>query len=210
MACHDDLADQAVEVVLRIPDEDGRLDPTDRQTLEAKGRDLVFGRTPDGGVGPLKHRLAFVAWVVPLAEGRYRLDDPWIQHPFRMDEEDERAPGDLAFRDVFLARRLPDGSLLFDRVVQKANWRVDQWTLPLPVSSAAQYLTAVIARIEVNGGCIEADPWFVNFAWTFMPPDAGYDPTSDLNEAIDNIPRAEIERAMQAYQDGLGSDEEGT
>lgn len=210
MAFQDDLADRAVEVVLRLPNEDGTIDTTDRETLETETRELIFERAADGGIGELKHRLAFVTWVVLLAESKYRLEDLWHQHPLRMNDE-EKAPGGLAFRDVFLAQRLPDGSLLFDRVVQKANWRIDYWMLPSPSIICSPYLNAAVARIEAHGGCAEQDPWIRNWLWTFLPPETDYDPTSDIAGALQKIPRAEIERALREWQEEpQRSDEEST
>jgi hypothetical protein len=189
MACQDDLADRAVEVVLRLPNEDGMIDTTDRETLETETRELIYERDADGGIGELKHRSAFVTWVVPLAESHYRLEDLWHQHPWRMND-DEKAPGGLAFRDVFLAQRLPDGSLRFDRVVQKAHWRIDYWMLPSPSIFGSPYLNAAVARIEAHGGCAEQDPWIRNWLWTFLPPETDYDPTSDIADALQRIPRS--------------------
>jgi hypothetical protein len=31
--------------------------------------------------------LAIETWVVPLGEGRYRLEDPWHTHPLRLGED---------------------------------------------------------------------------------------------------------------------------
>lgn len=196
MAFHDDLADQAVEVVLRV-----REDQTDRTSL--KSGDVTFE-----------------TWVVPLEDNHYRLEDLWFQQPFKMmaieglDPDvsvEEQTPGGLAFRDIFLAQRLPDESLLFDRVVQKANWRIDNWMLPLSSESAWRYLTSIVERIEAHGGCIEPDPWFVNWLWTFMPSEADYDPTSDINETINNIPREELYPVARDYLEKVqGSDEEET
>jgi hypothetical protein len=65
MSFHD-LSDRAVQVVLRIPNEDGTFDTTDCETLETETQGLVFARSADGGIGELKHRLAFVTWVVQI------------------------------------------------------------------------------------------------------------------------------------------------
>jgi hypothetical protein len=159
------------------------IDATDLETLETETRELIFERDVQGGIGELKHRWAFVTWVVPLAEGNYRLEDLWHQHPLRIVDE-EKAPGGLAFRDVFLARRLPDGSLLFDRVVQKANWRIDYWMLPSPSLIGSAYLDTAVARIEAHGGFAAQDPWIRNWLWTFLPPETNYEPTSDIAEAL--------------------------
>lgn len=118
----------AVEVVLRFPDDHGVVDMTPLGTLEAHKHDLIFKRDADRGIGEPAHRSAFVTSVVPLGEGLYRLEDPWHAHPLKL-RDNEEAIGGLAFRDVFLAERLPDGSLRFDRIVQKGNWRVIDWFL---------------------------------------------------------------------------------
>jgi hypothetical protein len=183
MSSRDDFAKQTVEVVLRFPDENGIIDTTDCGTLEKEARSgLLFKRATDGGIGELAHPLAFVTWVVPLAENTYRIEDLWHRHPLRTNENEE-APGGLAFRDVFVARRLADGSLLFDRVLERAEWRIDYWMLP-PPSVWPQYLEGVVAKIEALGGYAEQDPWIGNWLWTFLPPETDYDPTTDIAEAL--------------------------
>jgi hypothetical protein len=47
MAFQDDLADRAVEVVLRLPNEDGMIDTADGETLETETRELIFERNAD-------------------------------------------------------------------------------------------------------------------------------------------------------------------
>ncbi len=111
-----------------------------------------------------------------------------------MDGEEE-APGGLAFRGILLAEPLADKSLRFDRVVQKARWRIDSWMLPSASLVQSQYLDAVVAKLELHGGCAEQDPWIGNWLWTFLPPETDYDRTNDIAEALERIPRAEIERA---------------
>src|SRR5262245_6731225 len=74
MPLRDDLADGTIEVVLRIPNENGMVDTADRDTLETETRFLTFERDAKKGIGELRHRLAFVTWVVPLGESKYRLE----------------------------------------------------------------------------------------------------------------------------------------
>ena len=199
MPLRDDFAKRTIETVLRIPGENGTVDATGRDTLETETRSLIFKRDAIGGIGELKHPLAFVTWVVPLGGDRYRLEDLWHGHPLRCNEETEETPGGLAFRDVFLARQLADGSLLFDRAVQKGAWRIDYWMLPAPSFVRSEYLEATLAKIEAHGGCAEQDPWIRNWLWTFLPPDANYDPTNDIDEVLRSIPRAEIEAAQNEF-----------
>jgi hypothetical protein len=186
----DTPADGILEVVLRFPDEDGTVDATGRETLETETRALTFVRTADGGIGELEHRMSFVTWVVPLGANRYCLEDLWHEHPLRQTGDDE-APGGLAYRDVFLARRLTDGSLLFGRIVERANWRVDYWMLPSESSVDSPFLSDVIAGVESHGGHVAQDPWIVNWLWTFLPPETDYDPTNDIAEALQRIPRTD-------------------
>jgi len=209
MDLRDDLADRMVEVVLRFPDENGIVDATGRHTLETE-KGLIFGRDADGGIGELKHRFAFVTSVVPLGAGTYRIEDMWYGHPFRMlgEEGEEKTAGGLAFRDVFLARPLADGSLLFDRVVQRGGWRLDYWMLPSPSFVHPRYLNEVVANVEAHGGCVEQDPWIGNWLWTFLPPETDYDPTSDIEEALRRIPRAAIEEAQKEFQERFQRSEE--
>jgi hypothetical protein len=55
------------------------------------------------------------------------------------------------------------------------------------------YLAPVFARIEEHGGFAEEDPWIGGgWLWIFLPPDANYDPTADINAAIKSIPRDEM------------------
>lgn len=199
-----------IEVVLRFHDENGIVDATGLKLLETETRSLIFKRAPDGGIGELKHRLAFVTWVVPLGEGSYRLEDLWHGHPARMsgDEDKQESPGGLAFRDVFRAERLTDGSLLFDRVLRKGEWRIDCWILPSPSFLRSHYFDGVVAQVEAHGGCAEPDPWMKNWLWTFLPPEADYDPARDIDEALQMIPRAEIEEAQKELQEILRRSEE--
>jgi hypothetical protein len=210
MPLRDDLGEGMIEVVLRIPNENGVIAPTDCDTLETETRFLIFDRDANRGIGELKHRLAFVTWVVPLGEGKYRLEDLWHGHPFRRNDEGV-APGGLAFRDVFLAKHLADGSLLFDRLVQKGEWRVDFWVLPDASFVRSEYLNAAVAKIEANGGCAEQDPWIRNWLWTFLPPETDYDQTSDIAQGLRRIPRVEIEAVQNTLlEQPRGSNEDPT
>jgi hypothetical protein len=116
------LAQTPVEVILRFPGEDGMVEMTDPRTLQSHKNGLTFKRSETGGIGERTHRFAFVIWVVPLGEEQYRLEDPWHTHPLKLTDKEE-AIGGLAFRDVFLAERLADESLRFDRIAQKGNAR---------------------------------------------------------------------------------------
>jgi len=201
VAIQDDLADRTIEVVLRFPDENGIVDATGRETLERE-KGPIFKRDSNGGIGEVKHRFAFATPVVPLGADNYRLEDLWYGHPFRTMGE-EKGAGGLAFGDVFLARPLADGSLLFDRVVQRGGWRIDYWMLPSPSFVQSHYLIDVVAAIEAHGGCAEPDPWIENWLWTFLPPETDYDPAIDIAEALSRIPRNEIERAQNELLEKL-------
>jgi hypothetical protein len=194
----DDLADRAVAVVLRFPDQNGAIDTTDREILERETLALTVRRSADGGIGELAHPLARVTWVVPLGEGNYRLEDLWHRHPLRMIAEDE-APGGLAFRDVFVAEPLADGSLRFDRLVQKAEWRVDYWMLPSSSFIESPYLQSAVVKIEAHGGRAEQDPWIGNWLWTFLPPEADHDPSNDIADALKRIPSHFQSLVTRAY-----------
>jgi len=173
-----------VEVVLRFSDQDGAIDITDCETVAERGRDPIFGRSEAGGIGERKYRSAFATEVVPLGDQLYRIEDPWYGHPFNCGDGEE-APGGLAFRDVFSAERLPDGSLRFDRLVKRAGWRVDYWMLPAsPLLVESPVMSIVVAKIEEHGGFAERDPWVTNWLWTFLPPESDFDPTSDIEAAV--------------------------
>jgi len=55
MELGDDLAEETIEVVLRIPDQSGIIDTTDRETLETETRLLIFKRDAKRGIGELTH-----------------------------------------------------------------------------------------------------------------------------------------------------------
>jgi hypothetical protein len=190
MAFRHDGTEDIEEVVLRVPDETGTIDMTNRETLEPETHDLVFARDANGGIGQLKHWHAFVTRVVPLGDNQYRLEDVWHGHPFRMNDKEETRGG-LAFRDVFLAQRLTDGSLRFEGIVRKGDWRVLHWFLGHYLLSP--HLERAFARIEEHGGFATEDPWIGGgWLWIFLPPKTDYDPTKDVDEVIKAIPREEI------------------
>ena len=185
-----------IDVVLRFANENGVIDTADPETIEKETRSLTFKRAADGGIGELTHRFAFVTAVVALGDNHYRLQDLWYGHPFRLNDDDE-PQGGLAFQAVFYAERLADGSLLFDRVVERGGWRTDYWMLPSewvsPPESllASEYLRTVIEKIDAHGGCAAQDPWIINWLWTSLPPGTDYDPTNDIAEAVKHYLRAD-------------------
>jgi len=166
------------------------VDMTDVGTLQTHKHGLTFKRNMEGGLGERAHRFAFVTCVVPLGADEYRLEDPWHGHTLMLGD-DEQPIGGIVFGDSFCAEQLADGSLRFGRVTRKAHWHI--LNLFLGSMLRSPYLAPVFARIEEHGGFVEEDPWIGGgWLWIFLPPDANYDPTADINAAIKSIPRDEM------------------
>jgi hypothetical protein len=186
------------EVVLRFSDEQGVVDMTDVEALDAHKSFVTFTRDASGGIGERAHRFAFITQVVPLEGDEYRLEDRWHAHPLMLGDNEEPVGG-IAFGDVFRAERLPDGSLRFDRLIRKGHWRVLNLFLGHLFGSPS--LAPVAATIEQYGGFAEEDPWIGGgWLWIFLPPDTDYDPMPDIRGAIRAIAPDEKAHAYEQWQ----------
>jgi hypothetical protein len=155
------------------------LFPDDDVCTDGNGN-LVWNRDPNSGDwrgrASSDVTLAIPLVVVPAGHNLFRLDDPWVG---RYGVES------VAYGDVVEVERLDDDVLVFQRVVEKGNWTIDEWILG-PEFIRSDAMRPLFEKTEASGGFLAEDPWFGGMLWIFLPPDATYHPIEDIKAAAKN------------------------
>ena len=120
--------------------------------------------------------------VVPVGDNKYRYaQDSWSWFFEGDDANDLDRP---EYGDVFEATKSGDSTLMFKKVVERANFRRLVFVVPAE-SIDSQTVHTTRSRIESVGGYWEwtvgnPDIHRVRAVSIFLPPECEYDPTSDL------------------------------